>query len=81
MQTARVFKSGNSQGVRLPKEFRIEGDRVYTKKEGDAIVLLPLKKSWQPLLDAIGMFSDDFMAERNQPEQQQERPELDELFP
>jgi antitoxin VapB len=79
VQTARVFKSGNSQAVRLPKEFRIEGDRVYIKRDGDAIVLLPCEKSWQGLLEAIEMFSDDFMEDRNQPEQQQ-RPELDELF-
>ena len=80
MQTTRVFMSGNSQAVRLPKEFRIEGDTVYIKKEGDAIVLLPCRKSWQPLLDAVGMVSPDFMEDRNQPEQQ-ERPELENLFP
>ena len=39
MATARVFKSGNSQAVRLPKEFRFGGDEVEIFRRGDEIVL------------------------------------------
>ncbi|MFQ5456287.1 MAG: antitoxin [Nitrospirota bacterium] len=67
MQTAKLFKNGQSQAVRLPKEYRIEGDQVYIKKIGNAVVLLPVKDSWQTLLDSIEQFSDDYMSERNQP--------------
>jgi antitoxin VapB len=41
-ETAKVFKQGNSQAVRLPKEFRLTGDRVRVRREGNAIVLEPL---------------------------------------
>ncbi len=69
MATARVFKSGNSQAVRLPKEFRFEGDKVFIKRVGNAVVLLPYHESWQPLFDSLDQFSDDFMEHREQPVQ------------
>jgi antitoxin VapB len=67
MQTAKLFKNGQSQAVRLPKEFRIDGDEVYIKKIGNAVILLPVKNSWQTLFDGIENFSDDFMNERSEP--------------
>jgi len=70
MQTAKLFKNGQSQAVRLPKNFRFDGDQVFIKKIGNAVVLLPLEKSWQPLLESLDEFSDDFMAERSQPPNQ-----------
>lgn len=70
MRTAKLFKNGQSQAVRLPKEYRMEGDLVYIKKIGNAVILLPVKNSWQTLLDSIEQFSDDYMNERNQPSMQ-----------
>ena len=51
-KTAKVFKSGNSQAVRLPKDFRLDVDEVEISKEGEAIILRPLtgkKVPWQHL--------------------------------
>ncbi len=70
MQTAKLFQNGQSQAVRLPKEFRFEGDQVYLKKVGNAVVLIPAKNSWEPLLESLDEFSDDFMVDREQPPQQ-----------
>lgn len=70
MQTARLFQNGQSQAVRLPKEFRFSGDSVFIKKVGNATVLFPLDEPWSLLLDSLDEFSDDFMSERVQPEQQ-----------
>lgn len=70
MKTAKIFQNGQSQAVRLPKEFRFEGSEVYIKKSGEVIVLLPKKNPWQALIDSLDKFSDDFLSERNQPEQQ-----------
>lgn len=64
--TAKLFKNGQSQAVRLPKEFRFEGREVYIKRLGNAVVLLPEKNSWNSLFEAADNFSDDFMAERDQ---------------
>ena len=70
MKTARLFPNGQSQAVRLPKEFRFEGEFVYVKKSGNAVVLLPAKGIWNSLIESLEKFSDDFMADRNQPEAQ-----------
>ena len=45
MKTARLFKNGQSQAVRLPKEYRFAGDKVLIKRVGNAVVLLPEKGS------------------------------------
>ncbi len=74
MDTARIFQNGQSQAIRLPKEYRFRGDRVYLKRMGNAVVLLPEYDSWQTLIDSLSMFSDDFMSERNQPSIQVREP-------
>jgi antitoxin VapB len=70
MKTAKLFKNGQSQAVRLPKEFRFEGEKVFIKKMGTAAILLPMTNPWKPLFDSLNKFSDDFMETREQPEQQ-----------
>ena len=76
MKTAKLFQNGQSQAVRLPKEFRFEGEEVYIKKSGKIILLLPMKNPWGPLLDSLAKFSDDFMTTREQPAQ----PDREDLF-
>ncbi len=73
MKTAKLFKNGQSQAVRLPKEFRMAGKEVYIKKQGEAIVLLPKEKSWGTLFDSLSHFAKDFKIERNQPGENQKR--------
>ncbi|MBI2416645.1 MAG: antitoxin [Ignavibacteriales bacterium] len=68
METAKLFTNGNSQAVRLPKSFRFEGKEVNITRVGDAVILLPQKKKWDSLLQSLGKFSEDFLAEREQPE-------------
>ncbi len=70
MKTAKLFKNGRSQAVRLPLEFRFEGTQVYIKRMGNAVLLLPEQDTWQMLFDSLGLFSDDFMEVREQPEGQ-----------
>ncbi len=70
MKTAKIFQNGQSQAVRLPKEFRFKDDHVYIKKSGNVVMLIPAKDSWESLLDSLDKFSDDFMTERKQPKVQ-----------
>ena len=65
--TAKLFKNGSSQAVRLPKEYRFEGDKVYIRREGDKVILSPYKSPTELLLESLDMFSDDFHIERDQP--------------
>ncbi len=71
MKTAKIFRSGNSQAVRIPKEFQLEGDEVEIQKKGNALVLTPTKQSWGSLLESLKKFSEDFMVHgRKQPKLQ-----------
>jgi antitoxin VapB len=68
MKTAKIFRSGNSQAVRIPKEFQLEGDEVEIQRRGSVLVLRPRRKSWKALLQSLQKFSDDFMENgREQP--------------
>jgi antitoxin VapB len=67
MDTAKLFQNGKSQAVRLPKEYRFRGTKVYVKKMGNAVVLIPEQDSWDTLIESLALFSDDFMEERTQP--------------
>jgi antitoxin VapB len=67
MDTAKIFQNGKSQAIRLPKEFRFGGTKVYVKRLGNAVVLIPEQDSWQTLVDSLTLFSDDFMVDRQQP--------------
>ncbi len=71
MEVAKVFKSGNSQAVRLPKEFRTEHSEFKIQKIGESIILTPVDDPWASFEEALNDFSDDFMSEgRQQPEMQ-----------
>ena len=68
METAKLFQNGQSQAIRLPKAYRFAGQKVFIKKIGNAVVLIPEQHSWQTLFDSLSGFSADFMDERHQPE-------------
>lgn len=77
MHTAKLFRNGSSQAVRLPKEFRFEGDEVCIKRVGSAIVLYELNSRWKLLNEAAGSFTDDFMADGRAPQgAADKRPEI-----
>jgi len=61
METAKIFNSGGSQAIRLPKEFRFPDGEVYIKKVGDAVVLYPKQSIWESFMKGVNGFSDDFM--------------------
>ena len=73
MKTAKLFRNGDSQAVRLPKEFRFDGEEVLIRRIGDAVVLLPVARSWDSLLGSLDKFPADFMADRGQPDDSDER--------
>jgi len=80
MATAKLFWSGRSQAVRLPKEFRFQGSEVHIRRRGNAVILEPAEDDWS-WLDAIaGKLDDDFAEAAAEHAKPQERPALDELF-
>ncbi|HYM61939.1 MAG TPA: type II toxin-antitoxin system VapB family antitoxin [Thermoanaerobaculia bacterium] len=80
METAKVFWSGRSQAVRLPKEFRVAAREVRLRRRGKTIILEPIPDTWS-WLDAIaGTLDKDFVDAAQEQPQAAERPELEKLF-
>jgi antitoxin VapB len=73
MTYARVFQSGNSQAVRLPREFRLDVEQVEIFRRGDDIVLRPARPSAAAIFDALAQLPADFMAEGRDDTAAQER--------
>ena len=61
MNTAKVFETGRSQAIRLPKEYRFTEKEVGIKKFGDIVLLFPKENTWDIFTSGLKSFSDDFM--------------------
>ena len=60
MKNARVFKSGNSQAVRLPKEFQLDVKKVRIFQKNGELILRPVKKTWKDYFDHSRRFTEDY---------------------
>ena len=67
MLTARVFKSGNSQAIRIPKELNTTEKEFFIKKSGNCYYLIPKDDPWALLRQTIGQAKEDITFDRNQP--------------
>ncbi len=74
---AKVFKSGNSQAVRLPKSFRLSEGEVYIEQLGAALLLIPKEASaaqvWEAWYQGLGELEPGFKIRRNQPKKVDKR--------
>ncbi|MGE4071034.1 MAG: antitoxin [Lysobacterales bacterium] len=66
----KLFMSGRSQAVRLPKSLRFEGDEVIAKRFGNGVLLLPMEAPFALMQEALTEFEPDFVMHREQPRQQ-----------
>ena len=80
MNTAKIFWSGRSQAIRLPKEFRFEGDQVRIRRHGASVILEPIAADWSWLDALTGALDEDFVAAAQEQPAADEREGLDELF-
>lgn len=68
--TAKLFMSGRSQAVRLPKALRFEGDEVIAKRFGGGVLLLPIEAPWELIREALDEFEEGFEMVRGEQDQQ-----------
>ncbi len=80
MDTAKLFWTGRSQAVRLPKEFRFEGEAVRIRRQGNAVILEPVAPDWAWLDGVAGALDADAAQGALDRPDAQERPGLDDLF-
>ncbi len=73
MPTAKLFANGKSQAVRLPKEFRFEGNEVVIKRLGSAVLLFPARYNAKELKSILDSLDPDFQIARDQPKHRQKR--------
>ena len=71
MKSAKVFRHGNSQAVRLPKEFRFDTDEVVIKRSSGGVLLLPKRITYEQVISVVRRFKGRIR--RNQPARDQER--------
>ena len=80
METAKLFWSGRSQAVRLPKAFRFEGEEVRIRRHGNAVILEPIVTDWAWLDVLAGALDADFRAAVEELVEPQERPVVEQFF-
>jgi antitoxin VapB len=80
MGRAKIFWSGRSQAVRLPKDFRFPGEEVRIRRHGSAVILEPVAEDWAWLDSIAGKLDDDFVEAVREPAGTQERPALERVF-
>ena len=76
MTTAKVFMTGRSQAVHLPKEFRFEGTEVEIFRRGDEVILREKPVTVDRLFKVLAQMPNDFYAEERVDEPPQEREEF-----
>ncbi len=77
MAKARVFQSGNSQAVRLPKQFRVSSKEVEIFRRGNELVLIESVRPMEQAFHLLAELPDDFTAEGRQDSPPQEREGLE----
>jgi len=73
MDTAKIFTTGRSQAVRLPKEFRFNANEVCIKRVGSMVILFDPRDRMDMLVGSFGQATDDFLADRRQPKKPEQR--------
>jgi antitoxin VapB len=80
VERAKIFWSGRSQAVRLPKDFRFQGDEVRIRRHGNAVILEPMAEDWTWLDSIAGALDEDFVQAVDEQPKPQPRPALEKLF-
>jgi len=80
VERAKIFWSGRSQAVRLPKEFRLPGNEVRIRRHANAVILEPVAEDWSWLDQIAGKLDADFVDAASEHADEQQRPALEKMF-
>ena len=67
-ETLKIENGKRGQAIRIPRKMKIDDDKVYLKKMGNAIFIIPFHDPWQNLIENVNKFTADFMNDRHQPD-------------
>jgi antitoxin VapB len=66
VEAVDIQENAGSQAIQIPQEFKINDDKVYIKKMGNALYIIPFHNPLQNFFESLGQFTSDFMEDRNQ---------------
>jgi len=66
VEAIKIQNLEGSQAINIPNDLKINDDKVYIKKVGNVLYLIPFHNPWQNLMDSLDEFTQDFMEDRNQ---------------
>ncbi|WP_192821746.1 antitoxin [Rufibacter sp. LB8] len=69
-ETISIQNESGSQAIRIPESHKINDDKVYVKRLGNALYLIPFHNPWQNLFESLDKFTPDFMENSDQPADQ-----------
>lgn len=69
-EAVNIQEISGSQVIKIPDNFKINDDKVYLKKVGNTLYVIPFHNPWQSMVDSVNEFSEDFMEDRQQPQQE-----------
>ena len=75
-ETIDIKNKKGFQAIRIPDKLKINDSKVYLKKIGNSLYIIPFHNPWQNLFESLDAFTNDFMTDRNQPDNQ-ERESID----
>ncbi len=70
-ETVKIQKKSGSQTIRIPESLKIEDDKVYLKRVGNSIYVIPFHDPWESLIQSTELFTEDYLDQRNQPKVQE----------
>ncbi|MEI8201462.1 MAG: AbrB/MazE/SpoVT family DNA-binding domain-containing protein [Bacteroidota bacterium] len=68
VETIDIKSKKGMQEIVIPQQMKIDDDKVYIKKVGNSIFIIPFHNPWQNLIDSTHSFTSDFMENRDQPD-------------
>ena len=77
-ETIDIKNRKGFQAIRIPEKLKINDSKVYLKKIGNSLYIIPFHNPWQNLFESLDTFTNDFMTDRNQPDNQ-ERESIDQI--
>lgn len=66
-EAVKIKKKSGAQLIQIPEGLKIEDDKVYLKKVGNSIYVIPFHNPWDSLIQSTSMFTEDFLKDREQP--------------
>lgn len=69
-EVTEIQSNAGIQTINIPENLKINDQKVYIKKIGNCLYIIPFHQPWQSMLNSLEQFSDDFLEDRNQPLQQ-----------